>query len=515
MNNDLESYVLDSIISIEKEKLLYFMLAESNRQKVVVVRTPNILINKDTTGQQKFLGYKWSNSKGNEGIKYLNIVTTKPKDGEEIDDTIQQLKGIDGVKTPLFNPQDLYDTEKINTLIRRNYTEDISVIPESLKDYVSLFKLTDMLDFKQVNFEKKLTEKTIEIVSKYPLVKLGDIAEVLKGKSITSAQAKAGNVKVVAGGIDYAYTHNESNRPANTITVSASGANAGYVNFWREPIFASDCTTIRGRNDTHTQFLYNFLLSIQNQIYSLQNGAGVPHVHPSDLKLINIPNIDENLQREIVSECEKVDEEYNNSRMCIEEWKKKIAEVMREVNGNQKTIAEIGKICMCKRILKKETNSDSGIPFYKIGTFGGHANTYIPNELYEKYRTQYPYPQKGQILISAAGTLGKSVVFDGKPAYFQDSNIVWIDNDEKIVFNQFLFRVLQVVKWEDYATKGSVIPRIYNDKLRSVTIPVPSLSEQQRIVSEIETYEQKIAEAKAVMAGCAERKKQILDKWLK
>ena len=333
LNDKLEKHILDSIIAIEKEKLFYFMLTESNKQKVVVVRTPNILKKNDTTGQQKFLGYKWSNSKGKEGIKYLNIVTEDTKEGDEIDDTIQQLKGIDSVQTPLFNPKDLYDPEKINTLIRDNYINGVSVIPESLKEYVSLFNLTDMLDFKEVNFEKIIklaTDKKIEIASKYNLVKLGDIAEVLKGKSITSAQTKVGNVKVVAGGTNYAYFHNESNRPANTITISASGANAGYVNFWREPIFASDCTTVRGRNDIHTQYLYNFLLSIQNQIYYLQKGSAQPHVYPDDLKLIQVPDVDEKMQRKIVSECKKVDEEYNNSRMSFDDYKKKILAVFEK-----------------------------------------------------------------------------------------------------------------------------------------------------------------------------------------
>ena len=510
ITKELTSFIKE----IEKDKLYFYMLAKDNKQPVVVVKSPT---NKDDI--KKYLGYEWSDAKGYEGIKYLNVTVAKANDGEGVeDDTMQQLLGIKGIQTPLFNPHNLLDSEKINSVIRQNFLNGAQNIPEQLKPFVTMYELVDMIDFSSVSFDKEFkttTNKNVEFMSKYPLVKLGDIAEVLIPKKVTSAQTKDGHIKVVAGGTDYAYLHNEANRPANTITISASGANAGFVNFWREPIFASDCTTVRGKNDLHTLFLYNFLLSIQPQISRLQKGSAQPHVYPNDLKLIQVPNVDEKIQLKIVSECEKVDEEYNNSRKNVEKYNKKIAEVMSGVKGKNKTIAEIGNICMCKRILKNETNSDFGVPFYKIGTFGRQANAYIPNELYKKYSTQYPYPKKGQILISAAGTLGKSVVFDGKPAYFQDSNIVWIDNDEKIVLNQFLLRALQFVKWEDYATEGSVIPRIYNDKLRSVTIITPTLSEQQRIVSEIETYEQKISDAKSVMAGCAERKKQILDKWLK
>lgn len=519
---------------IEHDKLNTFIQIESN-QVAILQSPPDKVGNKSNKAQiVKFLGYDWSNRKGDEGIKYE---TTHKENNEDIADSDESdveiataINSIKYIDTPLYNPNDAWDNSKFAFAIRKhiynqcrkfsfdeNKKEIKSDFNGEMGDLLSFANLSDMVDFTRTEFDKaiKLTaDKKIEIKSKYPLVNLGNIAEVLKGKSITSAQAKDGHIKVVAGGTDYAYLHNEANRPANTITISASGANAGFVNFWNEPIFASDCTTVRGKNDLHTLFLYNFLLSIQNQIFFLQKGAAQPHVYPDDLRMIQVPDIEEKLQQKIVTECEKVDKEYNNNLTRIEEYKEKIAEEMNGVEKKEMTIGEIGKILMCKRIMKNETNTEKGVPFYKIGTFGGQANAYISNELYKKYIRQYPYPRVGQILISAAGTLGKSVVFDGKPAYFQDSNIVWIDNDEKHILNSYLLRALKFVKWEEYATEGSVIPRIYNDNLRSVKIPAPSLAEQQRIVSKIESYEAEIAKAKAVMEGCAERKKQILEKYL-
>ena len=87
---------------------------------------------------------------------------------------------------------------------------------------------------------------------------------------------------------------------------------------------------------------------------------------------------------------------------------------------------------MCKRIFKEQTSSylKDGIPFYKIGTFGQLADSYISKELYEDYKSKYSFPKVGDILISASGTIGRLVVYDGSPAYFQDSNIVWLGNDE-------------------------------------------------------------------------------------
>lgn len=88
--------------------------------------------------------------------------------------------------------------------------------------------------------------------------------------------------------------------------------------------------------------------------------------------------------------------------------------------------------------MKSETSDQGDIPFYKIGTFGGLANAYISRETFEKYKSMYSYPKKGDILISAAGTIGRTVIYNGEPAYYQDSNIVWVDNNEKIVLNKFL-----------------------------------------------------------------------------
>ena len=101
-------------------------------------------------------------------------------------------------------------------------------------------------------------------------------------------------------------------------------------------------------------------------------------------------------------------------------------------------IKEIGQVRMCKRILKSETNTIEGVPFYKIGTFGKEADAFISEETFNKYKQQYSYPKKGDILISCSGTIGRIVVFDGKPAYFQDSNIVWLEHDGTKVLNEYL-----------------------------------------------------------------------------
>lgn len=161
---------------------------------------------------------------------------------------------------------------------------------------------------------------------------------------------------------------------------------------------------------------------------------------------------------------------------------------------------------MCKRIFKNETSVTGDIPFYKIGTFGKEPNAYISKKLYNKYRAKYSFPKKGDVLLSASGTIGRRVVYDGEPAYFQDSNIVWIDNDESKVLNKFLYHFYSIVRW---TTEGGTISRLYNDKLAKIRIPLLSITEQKRIVSILDKFEALVNDISiGLPAELAARRKQ-------
>ena len=150
-------------------------------------------------------------------------------------------------------------------------------------------------------------------------------------------------------------------------------------------------------------------------------------------------------------------------------------------------MGDIGEVRMCKRILKNQTATSGDIPFYKIGTFGKQADAYISKSLFDEYKQKYSYPKIGEILISASGTIGRTVIFDGKDAYFQDSNIVWVENDEYFILNKFLFYYYQIVNWG--ASEGGTINRLYNDNIRKIKIPVPPIEEQKRIVEILDKFE--------------------------
>ncbi|MGV2998624.1 restriction endonuclease subunit S [Streptococcus suis] len=175
-------------------------------------------------------------------------------------------------------------------------------------------------------------------------------------------------------------------------------------------------------------------------------------------------------------------------------------------------LGDIGKISMCKRILKSQTNEVSGIPFYKISTFGGIADVFIDEAIFHEYKEKYSYPKKGDILISAAGTVGKTVIYTGEDAYFQDSNIVWIDNNEKIVTNQYLYYFYQTNPF--VSTNGSTIKRLYNDNIRETKIKnVPSIEAQNKVTKVLEYLDQKIALNNQINEELEAMAKTLYDYW--
>ncbi|EIZ1134400.1 restriction endonuclease subunit S, partial [Campylobacter coli] len=299
--------------AIEKDKLLYFSL--SLNQEVLIIKSPS-----DIKEQKKFLGYEWSNRKGDEGLKELH----------------------EPYLSPLFERGNPQNETKLNTLIYKSFLNTLDVIPQELQIYATKARLVDMMDFEKVEFNKAISLNPSNSTqsemsnpfanSKYELVRLVEIEniKIQKGQNITQKLAKIGNIKVVAGGKDYAYFHNDFNRNENTITISASGANAGYVNFWKEKIFASDCTTINLPNLKVIQFIYYVLKCNQKYIMSLARGAAQPHVYPKDIENIKIPLPPLEIQKQIVAECEKVEEQYNTIRMSVEEYQNLIKTILQK-----------------------------------------------------------------------------------------------------------------------------------------------------------------------------------------
>ncbi|HBN7180990.1 TPA: restriction endonuclease subunit S [Escherichia coli] len=263
------------------------------------------------------------------------------------------------------------------------------------------------------------------------------------------------------------------------------------------------------RHEQNVKYLAYFFQSeiFQTQKMKYITGAKVRRVSSGDLSKIKIPipcsnNPEKSLaiQSEIVRILDKFTaltaeltaelsmrkKQYNYYRDQLLSFK--------EGEVEWKALGEIGEVRMCKRILKSQTSSEGEIPFYKIGTFGKEPDSYISRKLFNEFKEKYSYPKVGEVLISASGTIGRTVIFDGRESYFQDSNIVWIENNEKIVLNKYLFYFYKIAKWG--ISEGGTIKRLYNDNLRKLMIPVPfpdsperSLVEQQKIVKLLDKFD--------------------------
>ena len=303
----------------------------------------------------------------------------------------------------------------------------------------------------------------------------------------------------------------------DAVVISSIGANTGAV-YYRKAFF-TPIIRLKVVMPKDNQLSSRFLFHVLSATAIKSKSSSVPNMNANEIKAIKIPVPPLDVQNRIVNvldNFEKICSDLNIGLPAEIEARQKQYEYYRDklltfaetgntiLNGTERNgtlikllryvfgyvripLGDVGSICMCKRILKSQTNTASGVPFYKIGTFGKEADAYISQETFDEYRSRYNFPKKGDVLISAAGTIGRTVVYDGKPAYFQDSNIVWIDNDESIVLNSYLRYCYELKPWK--ASEGGTIPRLYNDNIAKAVIAVPSIEEQKRVVPILDRFD--------------------------
>lgn len=197
--------------------------------------------------------------------------------------------------------------DSIDTYILNELGITIPEIDASLENRLFFTSFKDVTGSRLDPYYKLYFSSNYKSV-KYDSFRLGSITNICKGTALTSKDIIPGNIPVIAGGKSSPYSHNEANFDGNVITVSASGAYAGYVWYHQNPIFATDCSVISSKDESLvlTSYIAEVLKSIQSIIYRLQVGAAQPHVYPSDLMNIYIPSIPISQQKTIVNKTQSI-----------------------------------------------------------------------------------------------------------------------------------------------------------------------------------------------------------------
>ncbi|EIW6720376.1 restriction endonuclease subunit S [Campylobacter coli] len=339
--------------AIEKDKLLYFCL--SLNQEVLIIKSPS-----DIKEQKKFLGYEWSNRKGDEGLKELH----------------------NPYLSPLFERGNPQNETKLNTLIYKSFLNTLDVIPQELQIYATKARLVDMMDFEKVEFNKAISLNPSNSTqsemsnpfanSKYELVRLGDIIiDNLKSK-IKVKEAKeniTGKYPFFTSGTNI-YRYDEYLIEGKNIFLS-TGGNA-IVQFYNgKSSYSTDTYALKSNNENYidTYFLYILLKQLENFINCfLFKGSGLKHLQKTELKSLKIPLPPLEIQKQIVAECEKIEEQHNTLSLSIKEYQKLIKAMLQKcgiIEDNQEY--ELNSIL--ENLQKLESKLDFNLLFSFIDDF--------------------------------------------------------------------------------------------------------------------------------------------------
>lgn len=524
---EMDKRFINYLIDNEKEKLYYFVLASQNPQKVIIVKSPSKSIE-----IKEFLGYEWSAAKGNEGIKYLGDVKLEKLDGDDDDEgnvalededkrVLSNIFNLNNIKTPLYDPNNKKNDEKINYLINQNFNKESFNISEELSSFVIQAKLTDMLDFSGINFNKGISLSPIQsqeiIQTKWPLEKLGKVAPYSTEKiNLSDINLKdyitTDNLLQNGRGIvDFSDTPN-----VDRITkylksdILVSNIRPYLKKIWfanRDGGCSNDVIVFRSSNpDKYLPKFIFYVLSTDmffDFVMSGKQGLKMPRGNKDKIPQFLIPIPNKNIQQNIIDVCSAIDKENDKAESTIKKLNKDVEALYQDAftkaNKSYKlSDSELFELAIGKRVLKNEINADGeGIPVFSANVFEafGHVN----KELIDSFNVP-------SVIWGIDGDWMVNFIPENIPFYPTDHcGVLRVKRDE--IHPKYLAWALRN---EGVRVRFSRTNRASLDSMRGISINAPSREIQTKLIKEIEQREEQIKASQEIIAGVAKRKEAAI-----
>lgn len=332
--------IFQFIREIEKEKLYYFLIASNNSCPVIIAKSP--ISNSDA---KKYLGYEWSDTRGKEGLQYLHVAKTNGNEDEDSeDDTITQIRGIQGIQTPLFNPQNLFDKDKINTIIRSNFLGEEIIIPESLEPFVTETSLVDLIDFSLPSFTKEIKTSPIDNnipQTKFPIIRLQKILGKVEG-----AKTKVDTEQILSEGTYPVISQDRKNYssgfynsdPITDLPLIIFGDHSCVLKYVDKPFVrgADGTQLIKSKTkEINIKYLYYYLLTVQ-----ITNSHRYER-HFKYLKRLYIPKPDTATQTSIIEDCDLIMAEVESARKRKDQLSNSLNKLLSGYTPNYTNLGEL------------------------------------------------------------------------------------------------------------------------------------------------------------------------------
>ncbi len=522
------AYVQD----IERDKLYHFCLASDQTNPVLIIRTPS-----GTKEIKQFLGYEWSRSKGDEGIKLIEDAA-----GHHITTLYDGPDHANPMRFTRANPV------KLNSHIAANFDGAPGAIPSELSEVANPTRLVDMLDFSQVVFEKQLSllaaKQTTIATSKWPMTKLASIASIVNGGTPDTKNAafwENGNIcwatlvdtkkkylrdtqrKITTEGLKATNL-----MPVNTVIFSSratigevcinlvpTATNQGYKNFICDP------------SKLHYEYLYHLLVYLRPVLVDLvPSGSKYKEINSKTIANFEIPLPSLSMQKQISKEANEIDKESEKNESVIADSTDAILSLINDIYASKAPRIEIAKLSTNIQYGLNEKMNEAGIG-YKIFRMneiiqgrmvdnGAMKCADISAGEFARYRLN-----KGDLLFNRTNSIehvGKTGLFDLDGDYCFASYLVRVVPDTSKILPLFLVNMMNAPDYQAEA-KGKASKSINQSNInatvmKNIKVPVLSLAEQKKFVATVEALEKQIADARAIIDAAPARKEAVMKKYL-